>query len=93
MVLYFVIAGNIFAHRLGLNCWLLWFVMNNDFILFYLLPVTMAFVVVWALAGSVSYVSNYAEMDAVTPFPLPSKLRSLREAPEGLEEDSRYGSA
>ena len=25
---YFVIAGNIFAHRLGLNRWLLWLIMN-----------------------------------------------------------------
>ena len=28
VALYFVIAGNIFAHQLGLNRWLLWFVLN-----------------------------------------------------------------
>lgn len=28
VALYFVIAGNIFAHRLWLNRWLLWFVLN-----------------------------------------------------------------
>lgn len=71
VALYFVIAGNIFAHRLGLNRWLLWFVLNfaggicswglliacfphilfNGFILFYLVPVTIAFAIVWAVVG------------------------------------------
>lgn len=71
VALYFVIAANIFAHRLGLNRWLLWFVLNfaggicswgiliacfphillNGFILFYLVPVTIAFVMVWAAVG------------------------------------------
>lgn len=69
--LYFVTAGNIFARRLGLNRWLLWFALNfaggicswglliacfpnilfNGFILFYLVPVTVAFVIVWAAVG------------------------------------------
>lgn len=68
---YFVLAGNIFARRLGLNRWLLWLVMNvaggmcswillivcfprllfNGGILFYILPVTAAFAVVWAAVG------------------------------------------
>lgn len=71
VALYFAIAGNIFSHRLGLNRWLLWFVLNfaggicswglliacfpnilfNGFILFYLVPVTVAFVIVWAVVG------------------------------------------
>ena len=71
VALYFVIAGNIFAHRLGLNRWLLWFVLNfaggicswgilivcfphilfNGFILFYLVPVTIVFVIVWVVVG------------------------------------------
>lgn len=71
VALYFVIAGNIFAHRLGLNRWLLWFVLNfaggicswglliacfphilfNGFILFYLVPVTVAFIIVWTVVG------------------------------------------
>ena len=66
---YFIIAGNIFAHRLGLNRWLLWLIMNvvggmcswilllvcfpmllfNGFILFFFVPVTVAFAVVWAV--------------------------------------------
>lgn len=71
VAVYFVIAGNIFARRLGLNRWLLWLIMNvgggmcswilllvcfpmllfNGFILFFILPVTAVFAVVWAVVG------------------------------------------
>ena len=106
VALYFVIAGNIFAHRLGLNRWLLWFVLNfaggicswglliacfphilfNGFILFYLVPVTAAFVIVWAVVGiGFLCVSRWKQHPASTDTTEQSSVAAPKRTGAGIE--------
>lgn len=106
VALYFVIAGNIFAHQLGLNRWLLWFVLNlaggicswglliacfphilfNGFILFYLVPVTVAFVIVWAVVGiGFLCVSQWKQRPASTDTTEQSFVAAPKRTGAGIE--------
>ena len=106
VALYFVIVGNIFAHRLGLNRWLLWFVLNfaggicswglliacfphilfNGFILFYLVPVTVAFVIVWAVVGiGFLCVSQWKQRPASTDTTEQSSVATPKRTGAGIE--------